>query len=92
MDAKKALPELPEFGSLTEIMERFKSVPYDQFQHELNDWFTRNLATSQDANSLQILENSGLGNIPALVSEIYHRAELQHALSEAKITTGNEEK
>lgn len=92
MDAKKALPEMPEFNSLTEIMERFNTVPYDQFQQELNDWFKKGLAKSQGANSLQILENSGLGKLPALVSEIYHRAELQHALSEAKITTGNEEK
>ncbi|MDR6943700.1 hypothetical protein [Mucilaginibacter pocheonensis] len=92
MDAKNALPEMPEFSSLTEIMERFNTVPYDQFQQELNDWFTRNLAKSQCTNSLQNLETSGIGNLPALVSEIYHRAELQCALSEAKITTGNEEK
>jgi hypothetical protein len=92
MDAKKALPEMPEFSSLTEIMERFNTVPYDQFQQELNDWFKRNLAKSQGAESLQNLETSGIGNLPALVSEIYHRAELLTALSEAKITTGNEEK
>ncbi|NOW95989.1 hypothetical protein [Mucilaginibacter sp. SG564] len=92
MDEKNALPEMPEFSSLAEIMERFRTVPYDQFQQELNDWFTRGLNKTQDANSLQNLENSGLGKLPALVSEIYYRAELQHALSEAKITTGNEEK
>ena len=92
MDANNALPEMPEFGSLTEIMERFYTVPYDQFQRELDDWFKRNLAKTQGGDSLQNLENSGLGKLPALVSEIYHRAELQHALSEAKITTGNEEK
>lgn len=83
---------MPEFSSLTEIMERFKSVPYDQFQQELNDWFKRSLAKTQGADTLQNLESSGLGKLPALVSEIYHRAELQHALSEAKITTGDEEK
>lgn len=92
MDAKNALPEMPQFNSLTEIMERFKSVPYDQFQKELNEWFTKSLAKYQGANSLQNLEPSGIGNLPALVSEIYHRAELQHTLSEAKITTGNEDK
>ncbi|MEZ2334721.1 hypothetical protein AB6735_03765 [Mucilaginibacter sp. RCC_168] len=92
MDAKNALPEMPEFNSLTEIMERFNTVPYDQFQLELNEWFTRNLAKSQGAEELQNLDTSGIGNLPALVSEIYHRAELLHALSEAKITTGNEEK
>lgn len=92
MDAKKALPEKPEFNSLTEIMERFKSVPYDQFQQELNEWFTRGLASSQNADALQNLENSCIGNLPALVSEIYHRAELLNALSEAKIQTGNESK
>jgi hypothetical protein len=92
MDAKNALPEMPDFNSLTEIMERFNTVPYDQFQLELNDWFTRNLAKSQGVEELQNLDTSGIGNLPALVSEIYHRAELLHALSEAKITTGNEEK
>ena len=92
MDANNALLPMPEFSSLTEIMKRFYTVPYDQFQQELNDWFIRNLANSQGANSLQNLENSGLGNLPALVSEIYHCAELQSALSEAKITTGNEKK
>lgn len=92
MDANNALPEMPEFSSLTEIMERFNTVPYDQFQRELDEWFKRNLAKTQGGDSLQNLENSGLGKLPALVSEIYHRAELQHALSEAKITTGNEKK
>jgi len=92
MDAKNAHPEMPEFSSLTEIMERFNTVPYDQFQQDLNDWFKRNLAKSQGTESLQNLETSGIGNLPALVSEIYHRAELLTALSEAKITTGNEEK
>jgi len=92
MDAQSALPEMPEFSSLTEIMERFYTVPYDQFQMELNEWFKRNLTKTQNADALQHLEHSGIGKIPALVSEIYHRAELLTALSEAKITTGNEEK
>ena len=92
MDELKALPEMPEFGSLTEIMERFHAVPYDQFQSELNDWFYRNLANGRDSADLQNLENSGIGKLPALVSEIYHRAELLGALSDAKITTGNGDK
>ncbi|RYG06628.1 MAG: hypothetical protein EOO07_28875 [Chitinophagaceae bacterium] len=92
MDAQSALPEMPNFSSLTEIMERFNTVPYDQFQKELNEWFTRSLANSQNADALQNLENSCIGNLPALVSEIYHRAELLTALSEAKIQTGNESK
>ncbi len=91
MDAENLHPELPEFGSLTEIMERFKSVPYDQFQKELNDWFYRNLSNPQEASDLTNTLPIGIGNLPALVSEIYHRAELFNALSEAKITTGNEE-
>ncbi|AMR32374.1 hypothetical protein A0256_13555 [Mucilaginibacter sp. PAMC 26640] len=92
MDAKKALPEMPEFDSLTEIMERFNTVPYDQFQLELNDWFYKNLAKNQEGSELQNLENPCIGKLPALVSEIYHRAELLGALSVAKITTGNESK
>ena len=83
---------MPEFDSLTEIMERFKTVPYDQFQRELNDWFYRNLANNQEGSELQNPENSCIGNLPALVSEIYHRAELLSALSDVKITTGNENK
>jgi hypothetical protein len=92
MDAKNALPEMPEFNSLTEIMERFNTVPYDQFQKELNDWFYRSLASHQEMESQENLEHSGLGKLPALVSEIYHRAELLGVLSDAKITTGNENK
>ena len=92
MDAKNAHPEMPEFSSLTEIMERFNNVPYDQFQLELNDWFKRNLVKSQGAEALQNLEHSCIGNLPALVSEIFHRAELLQALSEANIKAGNEDK
>lgn len=92
MDAQNAIPGKPEFNSLTEIMERFDTVPYDQFQQELDDWFHRNLAKSPGGGNLQNIKIPGIGNLPALVSEIYHRAELLHALSEAKITTGNEEK
>lgn len=83
---------MPEFSSLTEIMERFNNVPYDQFKQELNDWFYRNLAQSQEGSNLQNSENSCIRNLPALVSEIYHRAEILGALSDAKITTGNEGK
>ncbi|UOE52555.1 hypothetical protein MTO98_15875 [Mucilaginibacter sp. SMC90] len=90
MDANNALPKMPEFNSLTEIMERFNTVPYDQFQAELNDWFYRNLAKDQCANELQSSENSCIEKLPALVSEIYHHAELLGALSEAKIISGNE--
>ena len=92
MDAKNSLPEIPEFSSLTEIMERFYTVPYEQFQKELNEWFYRKLADHQGASEKQNSETSYIGNLPALVSEIYHRAEYLQALSEAKITTGNEEK
>ena len=92
MDAKNTLPETPEFKSLTEIMDRFNAVPYDQFQQELNDWFYRTLDMQQGGSGLQDLKTSGIGNLPALVSEIYHRAELLSALSDAKIITGNGDK
>ncbi len=92
MDELKAHSQSPDFSSLTEIMERFYTVPYDQFQEELNNWFYRNLGNEHDANDLQLSERSRIGKLPALVSEIFHRAELLNALSEAKIKAGNEDK
>jgi len=83
---------MPEFSSLAEIMDRFNTIPYNQFQKELNEWFFSNLADYQGTSEKQNSETSYIGNLPALVSEIYHRAELLTALSEAKITTGNESK
>lgn len=91
MEDQKAHLQKPDFNSLTEIVERFYAIPYDQFQQELNDWFYSRLSPEQCAGELQNPETPSIGNLPTLVSEIYHRAELLSALSESKIT-GNEEK
>jgi hypothetical protein len=73
----------PEFNSLTEIMERFHHVPYEQFQKELHDWFMSNLLSKgEDLNDLQ---KEGLPDLPSFISEIYHRAEVLQALSDYQI-------
>ncbi|GAA4910147.1 hypothetical protein [Mucilaginibacter defluvii] len=80
MDELKPKSEHPDFTSLTEIMERFRTVPYEQFQQELEEWFTRSLAAQgRDADDLAAL---GFPNLPQLISKIYHQAEVMQTLSE----------
>lgn len=71
---------MPDFGSLTGIMERFAQIPYEQFQQELHDWFYTSL--SEKGIDLQQLQDKGFANLPKLVSFIYHDAELKQLLND----------
>ena len=83
MDETKPSNPPPTFSTLTEIMERFRAVPYEQFQQELQAWFEHGLeAKGMDKETLE----HTLPGIPHLISGIYHRAEVQQTLSEHHIT------
>lgn len=84
MEQKSESTEIPDFTTLTGIMERFAQVPYEQFQQELHDWFYNSL--SEKGIDLQQLQQSGLANLPELVSAIYHEAELKQLLNDQSIS------
>jgi hypothetical protein len=90
MEDFKPLSNQPDFGSLTGIMEMFHRIPYEQFQKELNDWFTSNLL--EKGVDLNDLHENGLPGLPSLISEIYHRAEVLQTLSENQIRSDHEGK
>ena len=81
----------PDFSSLTGIMERFYNVPFEQFQVELNDWFSKALLEKGiDLAKLDASDFPNLSNVPELVSKIYHQAELLKTLSDSKINPSDE--
>jgi hypothetical protein len=80
---QKPRSDYPSFSTLTEIMERFQTVPYEQFQQELQDWFMRSLE-AQGRNA-EDLAQQGFPNLPELISNIYHQAEVMQTLSENQI-------
>lgn len=83
----------PEFHSLTAIMERFQTVPYAQFQQELQNWFEHHLAKQLGLAGPQELHASpSFLNLPDLISQIYHQAEVSNLLSNAKINTNEQGK
>ncbi|MDT3402296.1 hypothetical protein [Mucilaginibacter terrae] len=84
MDDLKPTNDKPDFGTLTGIMERFAQIPYEQFQQELHDWFYTSL--SEKGIDAQQLQESGLANLPKLVSSIYHEAELKQLLHDQSIS------
>lgn len=90
METQKSKPNSPDFSTLTGIMERFYRVPYEQFQRELNDWFTGNLL--EKGMDLNTLQQNGFPGLPNLISSIYHRAEVLNTLSENQIKTDHEDK
>jgi hypothetical protein len=90
MEDLTPLNDQPDFTTLTGIMERFHHVPYEQFQKELNDWFTSNLLEKgMDLNELQ---RKGFHGLPDFISQIYHRAEVLQTLSENQIKNDHEDK
>lgn len=90
MDEKKLHTCDLSFATLTEIMERFQTVPYEQFQQELQGWFTSNLkARGRDASDLA---QHGFPNLPELISRIYHQAEVQQILSDNQINTDEKDR
>jgi len=90
MEASQSKPNSPDFSTLTGIMERYYRVPYEQFQRELNDWFTDNLL--EKGMDLNTLQQNGFPGLPNLISSIYHRAEVLNTLSENQIKTDHEDK
>ena len=81
----------PDFSSLTGIMDYFHNVPFEQFQRELNDWFSKALLEKGiDPEKIQINGHPNLSSIPDLVSQIYHQAELLKTVSEFNIKPSNE--
>ncbi|MDN3584563.1 hypothetical protein [Mucilaginibacter flavus] len=82
-----------DFGSMTEIMERFYQVPFEQFQQELDDWFTKALLEKGlDLQKIQDHGKSNLSSLPDLIGKIYHHAELLKTLSETQIKKSDESK
>jgi FMN phosphatase YigB (HAD superfamily) len=69
----------PDFSTLIGIMERFNGVPYDQFQEELDRWFTKEMEANGTANP------ELLSKLKELSSSIYHEAELRALLNDAEI-------
>lgn len=87
---QKPKSDLPSFSTLMEIMERFQTIPYEQFQQELQDWFTRNLE-AQGRNA-EDLAKQGFPNLPELISNIYHQAEVMQTLSDNRIKPHEDDK
>lgn len=79
----------PNFGSISEIMERFGRVPFEQFQKELNDWFMSGL--KEKGIDVAELEKQGYPDLPDLISSIYHKAEVLQTLADLKIKPDNHE-
>ena len=77
------------FGTLSEIMERFSQIPYEQFQQELNDWFMNGL--KEKGIDVAQLEKQHSSNLSELISLIYHKAELLQTLIESHIKTNGDE-
>jgi hypothetical protein len=93
MEELQSKSSQPDFSSLTGIMEHFYNVPFEHFQQELNDWFTKALLEKGiDPENIQINGVSNLSSVPDLVSKIYHQAELLKTISESKINLSDESK
>lgn len=71
------------FSSITEIMEHFRTVPYEQFQQELQSWFEQGLAKQRAVNPVDRQAPPAFANLRELVSFIYHDAELKQLLNES---------
>lgn len=74
-----------QITSLTAIMERFLSVPYEQFQQELHDWFYTSLS-EKGIDVQQLLQREGLACLPQIISTIYHEAEVKQLLNDQSIS------
>jgi|GEM_PF-3555837 len=91
MDEQPNSPLQPSFTTLTTIMERFQTVPYDQFQEELKSWFEQNLAKQKGLTTPEEIKNSpDFITLEKLISQIYHQAEVYQTLSDHQITYPDE--
>ncbi|SDH49599.1 hypothetical protein [Mucilaginibacter gossypii] len=92
MDEQSNSNQPPSFTTLTDIMERFQTVPYDQFQQELQSWFEQSLAKQKGLNNAEELQQCpDLQQLLALVAKIYHRAEVSQTLSDHQITQSHDQ-
>jgi hypothetical protein len=81
------------FTTLTAIMERFQTVPYDQFQQELQSWFEQGLAQNMGLPNTKELQTSpDFQKLLELIGQIYHQAEVSQTLTDAQIQTSDERK
>ncbi|QXV63998.1 hypothetical protein INP83_12915 [Mucilaginibacter sp. 21P] len=80
----------PSFTTLTDIMDRFQTVPYAQFQQELQSWFEQNLAKQKDLTQEELHQDPDLQQLLALVAKIYHQAEVNQTLSDNQITQSDD--
>jgi hypothetical protein len=81
----------PSFSTLTDIMERFQTVPYDQFQQELQSWFEQNLAKQKNLTTEELHQDPDLQQLLALIAKIYHQAEVNQTLSDHQITHSHDQ-
>jgi hypothetical protein len=81
-----------DFSSLSEIMERFNSIPFEQFQRELSEWFIANLSKQGiDVGNLSEREALVLNQLSDLTKSIYHQAEVSQTLSDLRIQPPQDE-
>lgn len=77
MHNSKNIQNEPNFSTLTGIIDRFYSIPYKQFQQELDEWFRNGLA--KKGVDFNYLFNNGAKHLSAildqLVTPIYSSAE-----------------
>ncbi|MGY3211926.1 hypothetical protein [Mucilaginibacter sp. HD30] len=91
MDIENNSASPPSFTSLTTIMEHFQTVPYDQFQEELQSWFERNLARQKGLRTAEEIKNSpDFITLEKLIGQIYHQAEVYQTLADNQITRAHD--
>jgi hypothetical protein len=81
----------PSFKTLTDIMERFQTVPYDQFQQELQSWFEQDLTRQQGLTTAELQKSPNFRQLLGLVAKIYHQAEVNQTLSDNQITRSHDQ-
>jgi hypothetical protein len=81
----------PSFTTLTDIMERFQTVPYDQFQQELQSWFEQNLAGQKGLTIDELQKSPDFQQLLGLIAKIYHQAEVKQTLSDHQITRSHDQ-
>jgi len=84
MNTKNAQNEKPDFSTLSKIMERFKAVPYNQFQQELDAWFSEGMRQQGK------VDTDYFSQLKILTSSIYHHAEVMELLKDLKTGGSND--
>jgi len=70
-----AADEIPDFSTLSEIMDYFHKVPFDTFRKTLDDWFLNELPNRRP----DLIKQNGEVALPLglfdLIEKIFERAE-----------------